>query len=820
MNRSKLSEIFCAGKTHIAAVVFLLLGLFMTALLPSTALALPSGPSGSITITSGLKDGYAKGGGKLSFTITWNLSTKKYIFNDKTYDGGSPFVAIFAEEKAEATSGNYSRSVKFCDKDKKNCETKSVNYKVDADAPTTTISPDSTKWYNKSSIDVTLTATDTGGSGVDAIHYKDTHKHEDTVTFKVSEEHPKVSFYSEDEVGNEESTQDVTYKFDLKNPTISFKSFKTDPNANGWYNSAVTATWDCSDGKSGIDDTSCQDSIIDTEGTDLTTKGTAKDNAGNSAEATSDKVNIDLTDPELTYTLDPEKPNANGWYKGDIKVKWECSDKLSGIADGDCPAEETLSTEKSSLSVTRSVTDKAGNKTEVTIDPVNLDKTAPELSGKLDPKPNSNGWYKGNANVVWSCSDSLSGIADEVTAGVCPLADGTITGEGTGLTTSADIYDKAGNKTTKSSPTANIDRTSPSTSAKLPQADNGWYHTGVKIDFNANDSLSGIEATYYKFETDSDYILFTGAFNYSINGIHTLSYYSVDKAGNVESSSNVTVKIDESQPLIKAVFDKQNVNNWYNGPVKVTFICIDTISGITFCPEPVILNQSGVNQSVTGEAVNGAGIKNTIKVSGINIDLEAPIVKISELVNGFVYKTGAVPTPTATAEDGLSGIDKSTPFQTWYYGMTDNGVGWQNYHVTAHDNAGNPGSHEVSFKVEYFFGSFVEISGASGKKDANDINVYETGKPLTVKFQLKNADGSITQIKNPSLIKWLAPVKGNQLSGIPGEFSDGVACDSYGWEDGMLVYRWNTTADMAGYYWKIGIALDDGQIVTLVIGLE
>src|SRR5207302_1559503 len=115
----------------------------------------------------------------------------------------------------------------------------------------------------------------------------------------------------------------------------------------------------------------------------------------------------------------------------------------------------------------------------------NIDKTAPTLSGAPTSAPNADGWYNGNVTIHWTAADQagLSGL-DPATV----PADSTIAGEGSGLTASASVSDKAGNTTTaSSSPSVNIDRTAPNTTASAPPA---WNNSDVTVNLAGNDALS------------------------------------------------------------------------------------------------------------------------------------------------------------------------------------------------------------------------------------------------------------------------------------------------------------------------------------------
>ncbi len=83
----------------------------------------------------------------------------------------------------------------------------------------------------------------------------------------------------------------------------------------------------------------------------------------------------------------------------------------------------------------------------------------------------------------------------------------------------------------------------PITTDDAPQ---GWVNKDTKVSFNATDAGSGVATTFFKVDsgaqqTGNSVILTT-------EGTHTLVYWSVDWAGNVEQQHTVAVNIDKTAP--------------------------------------------------------------------------------------------------------------------------------------------------------------------------------------------------------------------------------------------------------------------------------
>jgi hypothetical protein len=73
------------------------------------------------------------------------------------------------------------------------------------------------------------------------------------------------------------------------------------------------------------------------------------------------------------------------------------------------------------------------------------------------------------------------------------------------------------------------------------------YPNDVSVSLSATDGGTGVAATYYKIDGGS-YATYNGAFTVSGTGTHTVSFYSVDGASNVETSKSALVTINKATP--------------------------------------------------------------------------------------------------------------------------------------------------------------------------------------------------------------------------------------------------------------------------------
>lgn len=95
-------------------------------------------------------------------------------------------------------------------------------------------------------------------------------------------------------------------------------------------------------------------------------------------------------------------------------------------------------------------------------------------------------------------------------------------------------------------------------------------------------------------------------------------------------------------------------NGWYRKPVRVVFTCTPGSAPLTApCPSPMVLDQSGADQVVTGSVTATDGGTGQVTVEGIDIDRKAPRVKVQGVKPHRTYRHWR--TVQCTAFDALSG---------------------------------------------------------------------------------------------------------------------------------------------------------------------
>ncbi|KRE98518.1 hypothetical protein ASG89_05825 [Paenibacillus sp. Soil766] len=102
---------------------------------------------------------------------------------------------------------------------------------------------------------------------------------------------------------------------------------------------------------------------------------------------------------------------------------------------------------------------------------------------------------------------------------------------------------------------ATPDQEAPTTNDDAPA---GWVNQEVVVILSTSDNLSGVSATYYAIDGGPLLTLKEGnSIRFQAEGKHTLTYYSVDAAGNTEAAHTSNIWIDRTLPtVIASVYGK------------------------------------------------------------------------------------------------------------------------------------------------------------------------------------------------------------------------------------------------------------------------
>lgn len=442
--------------------------------------------------------------------------------------------------------------------------TSSPAVSIDRTAPTTGISGTSNAWVDG---EVTLTLSPTDGlSGVaSTTHTVDggAPRTGTSIVLGAEGEHT-VTYFSTDKAGNAEEARTVVVRIDRTAPSIGHSFTPSSYEEGAWTNGDVTVTFDCDDqGGSGVE--GCTAPVTEsTEGTHAVV-GTARDRAGNTATDTA-TVWIDTTDPVVEARVVGTRNDA-GWYRDEVRVEYTATDALSGVVTA--PEGDVLG-EGANRGASGTATDRAGNTGSDAVSGIDVDTTPPVLVGSFAP-----GWHTGDVTVAWVCTDTLSGPAGQPAATV-------VAGEGPNLSATTSCTDVAGNTTTETVSGIAVDRSRPTTTATVSDASgSGWHRGAATVTLTAADNGSGVAETFYVLDQGSQKA-YDGPIEVTGDGLHEVTFWSRDRAGNVEQAgAPVTLQVDGAAPRTTVTNPIVPDSGWFvTSGIPFAFTATDAHSGV------------------------------------------------------------------------------------------------------------------------------------------------------------------------------------------------------------------------------------------------
>jgi pimeloyl-ACP methyl ester carboxylesterase len=205
--------------------------------------------------------------------------------------------------------------------------------------------------------------------------------------------------------------------------------------------------------------------------------------------------------------------------------------------------------------------------------------------------------------------------------------------------------------------------------------------------------------------------------------------------------------------------------------------------------------------TITSPQQNHAYYKNeTVNIVASIVDPEnSPIASTQYLLNGAAVNP-AQPLPFSTTAIGTSTLV-----------------------ISATDVFGNKGYATSSFFIRslYTFGGFLQPINDTGHMITANTSVFKAGSTVPVKFQFKNASGTVVQV--PGGVPWISPSQGPTLSSPVTEsvYTDQPTSGSaYEWSTDHYQYNWKTDKSQAGYWYYLYVVLGDGSVYYTIIGLK
>jgi len=266
-----------------------------------------------------------------------------------------------------------------------------------------------------------------------------------------------------------------------------------------------------------------------------------------------------------------------------------------------------------------------------------------------------------------------------------------------------------------------IDSIPPTTTYVLTgtDGDNGWKISEVIIEFMASDLMSGFNCTMYIIDGGQP-VPYSSSFALDEDGNHTIQFYSMDNAGNIESVKTLNVKIDRFAPTTRHDETGTIVSGWYTSNTTLILEGIENVSEITEVKyrinrqpgwqtynESIDFTNAGM-YTVEFYSVDMAGNIETTNTIIIKIDGITPTIDIMHPTDGMTITNKTVIVSWA-GQDEHSGIDH-------YEILIDNGT-WVNvganlsYVMDIVD-----GNHTITIRAYDVAGNYIESSKSFSAK--------------------------------------------------------------------------------------------------------
>ena len=513
-----------------------------------------------------------------------------------------------------------------------------------------------------------------------------------------------------DHAGNVSAPFPYGLKYDETAPAVTAAQPERQPNANGWFNRAVSFDVEGSDAMSGI--AGCDP--VTYGGPDSATAsitGTCEDAAGNATNR-SFALKYDSTAPAVAGSQAARPADAGGWYNHPVAVSFTGADGLSGVEA--CTATTYTGPDAGTASVPGSCTDRAGNVSPTGAFPLRYDATKPIVTnGQPGRVADADGWYNHAVAVAFSGTDQTAGIAGCETLTYAGPDSGTAGLGGT-------CTDHAGNQSNAFSYQLKYDATAPAVTGADPERAanaNGWFNRSVAFTIRGTDATSGIATCPGTTYSGPD------SATASVTGV------CQDHAGN-SSSRAFALKYDATAPTATAGQPTRAADRdgWFNHAVAVAFTGTDQLSGVDSCSSATYAGPDSATASVPGTCTDAAGNVSAPLSHALKYDATAPTV------------TGGSPDRAANADgwynsavaigfvgtDSVSGVEACT--NTNYDGP-DNGAASVNGMCT--DKAGNT-SGSFPFGLKYD-ATAPQVTAADPERAANANGWYNRAVGFTVR---------------------------------------------------------------------------------------
>jgi hypothetical protein len=347
-----------------------------------------------------------------------------------------------------------------------------------------------------------------------------------------------------------------------------------------------------------------------------------------------------------------------------------------------------------------------------------------------------------------------------------------------------------------------------------PDGANGWYKSDVALTWNVNDPESSVTKT--------------GCVDQNITADQAATTYSCSatSAGGSAGPESVTIKRDGSAPNApNATTDPlnpvANSGGFFKDSVKITYGGSTDVgpSGIAGYSAAQTFNTTNTH-NYSGTATDNAGNVSAATTGQVKVDADAPTVGITGCPTSVVLNSTQNVTVAANDEANGSGLANDPSGEV---ALDTSAVGPQSKTITVEDKVGHTDLATCDYSVKYGFSGFLQpINYTAHQVLDTNVSTFKAGSTVPVKFKLTDANGNTVQAGSA---QWITPQKLTATSQAVDEatYSDpATAGNLYKWDSTaqQSIYNWSTKGLPSGFYYKIGVKLDDGQTYYTYISLR